>query len=263
VLKKIINILRGNRTFRDDHKLYWTGADLEASLNEVPTDIRRDMHAPISMRHNNKTLTQALVLDPHGWTVQLLRGVCSDYSFERMSPEYREKYLNEMIAGIAVRASWVGDIRLANMRLAQLFEIHMKASQYERNRAEDSEKDAVSTVIIRMLEIDKDNLLEEQAMFTESEWKARAKAIDDGEIDIETLRHNELEASVAVPYTGEEDLKGLPYDVLQEMLAEYRHKAMIVGHMKATYRHDDYTVFISKDGIQVEHENIVQFNGAA
>lgn len=47
------------------------------------------------------------------------------------------------------------------------------------------------------------------------------------------------------------------------MLAEYRRKAMIVGHMQAHYRHEDYTVYISKDGIQVQHENVVQFDGAA
>lgn len=263
MLKKIINILRGNRTFRDDHKLYWTAADLEAGQNATP-NIPRDPRDPlyvtngqIALWKKQKTVPLFSTKDPSG---------CFE-SFVERDIEMRERLIKMGLKHIAERRVSNSDLRDGVIQLAKMMEAHTKICFDERVKAKVAEEQrtdsAVAMAIVRMLEIDKANLLEEQAMFTESEWKARAKAIDDGEIDIETLRQNELEASVAVPYTGEEDLKGLPYAVLQEMLADYRHKAMIVGHMKSTYRHEDYSVFISKDGIQVEHENVVAFNGAA
>lgn len=262
MLKKIINALRGKRGSRKDNTLYWTAADLEAGL-KAPPNIPRDPRDPLYVTDgkgplwNKKTVPLFSTDDP----AHVLE------NFAGKPVDMRERLLKMGLRQLAERRVSDRALRDGVKQLSKMMTLHAEICFDERvkaNVADEKRGDsAVAMAIVRMLEIDKANLLEEQAMFTESEWKARAKAIDDGEIDIETLRQNDLEASVAVPYTGEEDLKGLPYDALQEMLAEYRQMAMVVGHFAGEFRHEDYVVGISKNGIQVDRHNVVHFNGAS
>ncbi|WP_425624926.1 hypothetical protein [Agrobacterium radiobacter] len=170
-------------------------------------------------------------------------------SFPVMGAQTRELVLRKSLEAMA---SGTVDYEGAASLISRLFAIHLVEVEKQRvateERASDNaDRSDVRTAVIRMLERDKEILMEERQMFTDGEWAARAAAIESGEIDMDAMRA----AEIVVPFYGDEDLKGLPEEVLDEMVAEYRRFAVLVGECNQTYEYENLDVTVGKDGVSV------------
>jgi hypothetical protein len=222
-------------------------SDLPPEFVHLPIQGRGDMEAPFKKVMADAWLVRnddLCVFNEHGDPERYLE------SFPVMGAQTRELVLRKSLEAMA---SGTVDYEGAASLISRLFAIHLAEVEKQRTaaaeRASDNadRSDVARTAVIRMLERDKEILMEERQMFTDGEWEARAAAIESGEIDIEAMKA----AEIVVPFYGDEDLKGLPEEVLDEMVADYRRFAVVVGETNKTYKYENLDVRVGKDGVSV------------